>query len=222
MLHINLSTRPFYNDRAVRIGIAVLVILTAALTVFNASQILTLNARNAEFVGRGEDAEARAAELRQQAVLTRQTLDREELGAVQSAAREANLLIERRAFSWTDLFNRFEETLPADVRIGAVHPQIDAQGHMLVAVTVISRRAEDLATFIEQLEQTGAFRGVLTPQEEVQPDGTLRSVIQGYYGPQPGVPAVQPPPASDSDGAGRGNMPANAPSPAPIGPGTAR
>lgn len=222
MLHINLSTRPFYNDRAVRIGIAVFVILTAALTVFNASQILTLNARNAEFVGRAEDAEARAVELRQQAVLTRQALDREELGAVQAAAREANLLIERRAFSWTDLFNRFEETLPADVRIGAVHPQIDTEGRMLVAVTVISRRAEDLATFIEQLEQTGAFRGLLTPQEEVQLDGTLRSVIQGYYGPQPGVPAIQPASASDSGGAGRGNLPANAPSPVPIGPGAGR
>ena len=46
----------------------------------------------------------------------------------QAAAREANQLIDRRAFSWTDLFNRFEETLPADVRIVAVTPQVDTRG----------------------------------------------------------------------------------------------
>ena len=45
-------------------------------------------------------------------------------------------IIEQRAFSWTDLFNRFEETLPADVRIVAVQPQIDKDERMLVAVTV--------------------------------------------------------------------------------------
>ena len=41
-----------------------------------------------------------------------------------SAAREANLLIDRRTFSWTELFNQFEATLPADVRISTITPHI--------------------------------------------------------------------------------------------------
>jgi Tfp pilus assembly protein PilN len=97
------------------------------------------------------------------------------------AAEEANRLIDQRAFSWTDLFNQFEKTLPAEVRIAAVTPQIDANGRMVVSVTVISRRVEDLDGFIDALEKTGAFEGVLSRQELAQEDGTLRSIIQGYY-----------------------------------------
>ena len=90
-------------------------------------------------------------------------INRDQLAAVQAAAREANQLIDRRAFSWTDLFNRFEETLPGDVRIAAVPPQVDPQGRMLVAVTVISRRVEDLDGFIEALEKTRRVPGRAVP-----------------------------------------------------------
>ena len=100
---------------------------------------------------------------------------------MQVAAQEANRLIDRRAFSWTDLFNQFEQTLPPEVRISTVTPQVDPAGRMIVAVTVVSRRVEDLDKFIDALEKTGAFQSVLSRQEEAQEDGTLRSVIQGYY-----------------------------------------
>ncbi|MGE3191352.1 MAG: hypothetical protein AB7N90_16835, partial [Vicinamibacterales bacterium] len=123
----------------------------------------------------------------------RGTLDSGDVESVRVAAREANDLIERRAFSWTELFNRFEQTLPGDVRIAAVQPQLDQDGRMLVSVTTIARRIEDLDAFLDRLEETGAFRGILSRQEEKQEDGTLRSVIQGYYGePAAAVPASAP------------------------------
>jgi hypothetical protein len=221
MLRTNLSTRPFYNERAVRIGIGLVVVLVAALTTFNALQILSLNGRNAEMVARAEAAEARAAELRDQARTTRQSLDKEEVSVVQAASREANLLIERRAFSWTDLFNRVEETLPADVRIVAVQPQIDEDGRMLVAMTTLARRFEDLSAFVERLEETGTFSGILSRQQEAQEeDNMLRAVIQGYYNPERRT-AVEAPAASESDKA-PGNTPGNAPPAGPPAPGVER
>ena len=115
------------------------VIAVAALTAFNAARDSDA-ARSGTPISRRarRQAEARSRSLREQASALRKTVDQGDIAVVQAAAREANLLIERRAFSWTDLFNRFEETLPADVRIAAVQPQIDDQGRMLVAVTVIS------------------------------------------------------------------------------------
>jgi hypothetical protein len=204
MLRTNLATRPFYNERAVRLGIAAAVVIVAGLTAFNAAEILTLTQKNDELASRAAAAESRARGLREQAAATRKTLDQGDITIVQAASREANLLIERRAFSWTDLFNRFEETLPASVRIAAVQPQIDEEGRMLVAVTVVSKRVEDLDAFIEELERTGAFRGVLSRQDVTEEDGGLRSVIQGYYGPEaPGAPAQ--PAASESDDAKTAN-----------------
>lgn len=205
MLRTNLSTRPFYNERGVRAGLAVLVLLTAALTAFNAATILSLTGENREAASRAEASESKAAQLREQARVIRQALNREEVDAVQAAAREANMLIDRRAFSWTDLFNRFEETLPAEVRIVAVQPQIDSEGRMLVAVTVIARSVEHLNTFIDRLEETGAFKGILPRQQDVMEDGSLRSVIQGYYGQRSGGAAVPSPPASEKSEAEAGN-----------------
>lgn len=183
MLRTNLATRPFYNDRPIRIGIALATVTVALFTLYNGARVLTLNQQNRELVAQADAAEARTRELRGRAESLRKALAQADVTVVQAAAREANLLIAQRAFSWTDLFNRFEETLPANVRIANVQPQQDDQGRMLVAVTVQSRRVEDLDEFIERLEQTGAFRGVLSRQESVDESGALLSVIQGYYTP---------------------------------------
>jgi len=200
MQPINLSTRPFYNHRLVRVTLGVLSLLVLAFTAFNVIQVLRLTSRDAHVRTEAERAEGDAGKLRSQAASIRQTINRDQLSAVQSAAHEANQLIDRRAFSWTDLFNRFEATLPGSVRIASVTPQVDQQGRMLVAVTVLSRRVEDLDGFIEALEKTGAFQEVLSRQEEAQEDGTLRSVIQGYYHvanspAQASAPAPTPDPA---------------------------
>jgi hypothetical protein len=189
MLRTNLSTRPFYNERLVRGVLGLITLVAIALTAYNAVRILSLRAQGAEARGQAEAATRDAERLRAEALRIRQTINREQLEAVQTAAREANQLIDRRAFSWTELFNRFESTLPGDVRIAAVTPQIDPTGRMLVAVSVVSRRVEDLDEFIDALEKTGAFSGVLSREEEAQEDGTLRSVIQGYYRAGAAVPA---------------------------------
>lgn len=211
MLRTNLSTRPFYNDRPVRLGIAVAVIAMAGFTLFNGARLMTLNQRNSELAARADAAESRTRELRARAETVRKTLAQEDVTVVQGAAREANLLIARRAFSWTDLFNRFEETLPADVRIASVEPQQDEIGRMLVAITVEARRVEDLDEFIERLEQTGAFHGVLSRQETADESGTLLSAIQGYYTPTVAVPA---------GGAAPSGSPRNSGARAPTGSGT--
>jgi hypothetical protein len=194
---INLSTRPFYNERLVRILLGLAALLVVGLAAFNVVQVMRLTSRDAEVRAQADTAEADAARLRNEAARIRQTINRDQLAAVQLAAREANQLIDRRAFSWTDLFTRFEATLPENVRIASVTPQLDQQGRLLVAVMVVSRRVEDLDGFIEALEKTGAFQEVLSRQEEAQDDGTLRSMIQGYYRPvaaQPGATAAAPAP----------------------------
>lgn len=216
MLRSNLATRPFYNDRAVRFVIGLAIVLVAALTAFNVLQVLSLNARATETSERAEMAEARTAQLRQRATTITQEMDAARVAATQGAAREANQLIERRVFSWTELFNRFEHTLPADVRISAVEPQFDREGRMLLSVTVVSRRVEDLNAFMDQLEASGGLRDVLSRQDDPMEDGTLRSVIQGYYTPVASAAQAAPSPAT-SEPHGQNESPA-----APVPPASAR
>lgn len=216
MLRINLSTRPFYNDRLVRLGLALAVVAIAALTTFNAMQALSLNARNGEMTAAAERSEAETQQFRQGAATITAAVDKQEITAVRDAARVANVLIEQRAFSWTDLFNRFEGTLPADVRIAAVEPQLDRENRLLIAITTVSRSVEDLHTFIDQLEASGGLRDVLPRQQTVEDDGTLRAVIQGYYT-SPAETAAAAPPASEPDGGAPNGTPA-APNASPAAP----
>ena len=79
---------------------------------------------------------------------------------------------------------------------------------MLVVATVYSRRVEDLIEFIERLESTRAFRSMLSRQDAAEDDGTMRSVIQGYYDAKAGA-AVSQPAASDASGTPPGNTTAS-------------
>lgn len=218
MLRTNLSTRPFYNERAVRAALAALAVLAVGLTVFNAYEIIRLRAANSEARATISSNDARARSLRDQAQEVRRSIDRTRLAAVQLAAGEANSLIDRRTFSWTELLNQFQATLPADVRIAGVTPQVDSDGRRMVQVSVFSRRIEDLEQFMDALDKTGMFAGVMSRADRPAEGGGLQSEVQAYYAPaappSPGASAGQaakPAPASESGKDAPSNQtPANA------------
>jgi hypothetical protein len=181
MLRTNLSTRPFYNERAVQIALGALALIVLAVTMFNAVQLIRLTDSQRSLGAHAVDAEQDAARLRTQAAAIRAQINPKELETVASAAREANGIIDQRAFSWTELLGQFEQTLPENVRIMAVQPRLASDGSFVVAMTVQARRAEDLDAFIEALEKTGAFRNVTPLQEQTSDQGLLEAVVEGTY-----------------------------------------
>jgi Tfp pilus assembly protein PilN len=196
MLRTNLATRPFYNDRGVRAGLAGLALIAIALSLFNAIEILRLESAGRDARQAMAQNALQAREMRAKALQIRQSINQAQLAVIQTAAREANVLIDRRAFSWTALLNQFQLTLPPDVRIAGVRPNIDNEGRMLVEITVLARRVDDLNEFIEALESTGHFTAVLARSNQVEEDGTWRSDLQGYYGVPPADAAPPSPGAS--------------------------
>lgn len=205
MLRTNLSTRPFYNERGVRAGLGALAALALGLTVFNAYEVIRLQGQSRDARETIARNDAQALEMRDKARVIRQSIDRRRLDAVQVAAREANALIDRRTFSWTELLNQFQSTLPPDVRIGGVVPQMDDDGRMLVHVTVFSRRIEDVEEFMNALEKTGVFAGVLPRSDQPEDSGTLRTELQAYYTQPATAAASRPAPASETDAVPPGN-----------------
>ena len=178
---INLSTRPFYNERAVHAVLALAAALVLAVSAFNLWQVYGLSGRHAELQGRISQAEAKSRELRDRATSIRRAINPRELEATVAAAREANVLIERRVFSWTEVLNQFETTLPAAVRISSVRPRVERDGTMMVDVVVLARTVEAVDAFIENLEKRGAFSGVLSREEFVNEDGLIQASLQGRY-----------------------------------------
>jgi hypothetical protein len=197
MLRGNLATRPFYNERLVRVLLITALVAAVAWAAVNIATVVSLSQQGAMLADRVRSAGDAAAAARAEAQKLRATLNAADVAAASGAATEANQLITQRTFSWTTLFTRVEATLPPDVRLVQVQPQTDNDGRMMVALTVVSRRIEDLDAFIERLEATGAFHGVLSRSDDALEDGTIESHLQGYYD-QAAKPA---PPSSDPSGA---------------------
>jgi Tfp pilus assembly protein PilN len=192
MLRTNLSTRPFYNDRVVKLALMAGAFIAVVLTLFNAYQIFLLQGRSRDARTTIAQNDEQAKQLRATAADVRRSMDTAKLDAIRASAREANALIDRRTFSWTELLNHFQSTLPPDVRIAGVMPQIDNEGRRLVQITVYSRRSEDLEAFMDALEQTGAFSGVLSRADQTGEDGVTQSQLQAYYTPVAERPAPTP------------------------------
>jgi hypothetical protein len=180
VLRTNLSTRPFYNERAVHLLLGLVAVLVLALTAFNVWRIVTLSRQNTEITSRTSQNRVEADRLTQDAVRIRRGLNQNELKVIAAAADEANVIIDQRTFSWTEFFNQIESTLPPDVMLSAVRPRFTDEGTR-VTMVVLGRRAEDIDEFMEKLEATGAFIDVLPTQDEMTDEGLHKVVLESYY-----------------------------------------
>ena len=179
MLRTNVSTRPFYNERAVHVGIGVVAGLVLLATLINVVWVISLSARNTLLGTQIRQDEQTAAKLDAEASL-RSRINQQELAVVVTAAREANALIDQRTFSWTEFFNLIEATLPADVMLMSVSPTV-TDGETEVRMKVLARRAEDIDAFMESLEGTKAFSGLLPISEQLNEAGLHDVELVGRY-----------------------------------------
>jgi len=187
MIRTNLSTRPFYNERAVMLVLAIAAVLVLVFTVFNVTRLVALSRRQGTVGAAADQSERSARDLRQKASAARASVDQKRLAAIASAAHEANGLIDGRVFSWTELFNRFEATLPAGVRISAVRPSVDQEGSVIMTIAVVARSVDEVDAFIEALEATEAFGDLLSREERFNDEGLLEATLRGFYRPGRGT-----------------------------------
>ncbi len=193
MLRTNLATRPFYNVRAVQLALVALALVVVGFTLFNVFEFTRLRRTENELGSHAAESEAEAQRLSGEANRIRTQIDQKELESVSAAAREANAIIDRRAFSWTDLLVQLEVTLPPDVRITRVQPQLE-EGVFRVLLAAEARRTEDVADFIDALEKTGAFRDVVPLRQATTDEGLVTIALASIYTPPPrGGTATQAP-----------------------------
>jgi hypothetical protein len=178
MLRTNLSTRPFYNERAVHVVLGLVALVVLALTVVNVVEVVRLSRDNTVLSSSMRDDRTAASDLTRKAREARQGINQDELKLIVGAAREANTLIDG--------------------------PTID-EGGTNITLSAVGRRPADLDEFIEKLEATGAFENVLARQRNLIDDGMTQATIEGLYVPEASpTEAVAPSaaPAKSSTSAG--------------------
>jgi Tfp pilus assembly protein PilN len=183
VLRTNLSTRPFYNERAVHVLLAAVAVVVLAITAWQVHRIVSLSRQKTELNASIARDRNETARLRQQAVSVRRGVNQQDLATIAAEAREANQLIAQRTFSWTALFNELEQTLPPEVMLVSIHPDI-REGRTNIAMEIQGRRTEDVMDFFDRLEKTGQFRNVTWSQVTVTDDGLHRMTMNAQYVPQ--------------------------------------
>jgi type IV pilus assembly protein PilN len=182
VIRTNLSTRPFYNERAVQLALLVAALVVLAATLFNVTRILQLSRQDTQLATQAASDEARAKDLVASAARRRATVDPRALELASVDARQANDLIDRRTFSWTELFNLFEMTLPDEVRITSVRPRIDPKRGTVVMITAMARSVDDVNQFIDRVEATGAFTELVRRDEHLEEQLDLwQATLEGTY-----------------------------------------
>ena len=217
MLRSNLATRPFYNERAIHVLVALAALIVLVVTVLNVSRVVTLSRHSTELSSRTSADRTEAARLSTEATRIRRTINKDELALIVGAAEEANALIDQRTFSWTEFFNQIEATIPPDVMLTSVRPSFK-DGVTTVSMIVLAKRANDIDEFVEKLEASGAFEDVLATNSELTDDGLQRATIHSTY-----VGKVAEPEAAPAVAPAQPTPAPSAPKPAPEGvPGAAK
>lgn len=181
MIRTNLATRPDHDGRGLggRLGLATAAALVA--TMVNAVSVVHYMRSDTQLKAEAAQNEAQAAQLRGAAARLRSTIAAADAGTVAADAVQARGLIARRVFSWTDLFNQFEATLPAGVRLTSVRPGVGGADGVVLEVSVIARSVDELDGFLRNLEATRSFGRVLSRDERRNEQGLIEALIETEY-----------------------------------------
>ena len=182
MLRPNLSTRPFYNERAVHAIAAAIAALVVAVAAWQAVRVVRLSRYKTELhtaiTKHHDETDARERDAAQ----IRRGLDQKELAVVAAQAKEANQLIEQRTFSWTELFNLLEATLPSDVMLVAVRPEFK-DNVTQINLDLQGKSSDDIQAFWDRLAKTGAFHDVTWSAVSQVDNGLDKMQMRAVYTP---------------------------------------
>jgi hypothetical protein len=202
MLRGNLATRPFYNERLVTLALVVLTVVVVALTIFNAAKLVSLSSRRSALRAEIAADETQAAQIRANATAVQNSVDRAALNDLAGSTRLANNLITARTFSWTTFFGYIEDTIPRDVRITAVSPEIE-KGEIQVTMLLLGRTESDIEMFAASLEGTGAFYDVRYTVADSTEERLKRVTLTSKYLPTGTEPSAAPTPEAPKKDGGR-------------------
>lgn len=151
---LNLASQPFRNERlpALLLGLAL-----AALAVVTAQHVLVIKgllpSRTSALHQEVAALDAETARLRTEAGSLRRP--KPDAAAVKQWVLVKDL-VDRRAFSWTNLFARLEDVLPPGVRLLVIAPDV-REGAVRLQIEAVARTTEDALELLRILQQRPEF-----------------------------------------------------------------
>lgn len=180
---INLATHPFHKDRPILFASGVV-----ALAMVGCLMLLSVLA----MADRRRSADTRAVIARLDRQIARATADQARLDSILRRPENAevmerslflNELLYRKGVSWTRVFADLEKTLPPDVRLIMIRPQVFSEGQVHLEMVIAAQTPAPLFDALRALESSDVFgeTNVSSSDQPTQSDPLFRCRVSVNY-----------------------------------------
>ncbi len=169
-LDLNLATRPYEDAREfwIRWGLAVgvLALLTLVLVGFTVRGWMNAG-RDRQAIAqlqaqiRERDSERASAQAYLEMAANRSTRDQSQF---------LNALIQRKAFSWTRVFEELEKVMPNNVHVVSLRPEINEQGQLQLDMKLVGDSRTPAVELVHRMESSRHFQNPQLVQEQTAGD----------------------------------------------------
>lgn len=167
-LDINLASRPYEDARQfwLRWGSALfaLSMVTLLLLYFTISGLLLAQQERRLISERQRQIAARDAEKAQ----AQATLSLPQNRAMRDRSQFLNDLFERKAFSWTKVFEELERVMPARLHVVSIHPDISTENELTINLTVAGESRDRALELVRKMEGSQHFQQTRIKSETSQ------------------------------------------------------
>jgi len=186
-LDINLATRPYEDAgefwKRWGLGVGLLGLLTLVLIGFAVTGWIKAG-RDRHAIGR---LEQQIAERDDERAKAQAYLDREVNRSTRDQSQFLNDLIQRKAFSWTRVFEDLERVMPPSVHVVSVKPEVNDQNQLEVEMKIAGDNRVNAVDLVHRMEGSNHFQAPQLVQEmqDAQSGTGVTAVITALYVPEP-------------------------------------
>lgn len=157
-LEINLASQPYEDARQfwIRWGSSVVLVAILSLALLAETMIGWLYAHKDQQTIASYKALI-AARDRERAN-AEAVLNKPENRTTRDRSRFINELIERKAFSWTQVFQDLERIMPARLHVVSIRPELDDQNQLQIKIAVAGESRDRALELVKHMEESPRFR----------------------------------------------------------------
>jgi len=184
-LDINLATRPYEDAREFwsrwGLGVGLLGLLTLLLLVL-AERGWIHAGRDRHEIGQ---LQAQIAERDNERAKAQAYLDMTANRSTRDQSQFLNGLIQRKAFSWTRVFEELELVMPSSLHVVSLRPELNDQNQMELEMRVVCATRAAAVELVHRMEGSRHFQGAQLVQESQSGDvgGVVTASVIAVYVP---------------------------------------
>jgi hypothetical protein len=135
-----------------------------------------------------DQVKAEIAKRDQERARAEATLNEPKNRVIRDRSQFLNALIERKAFSWTQVFSDLERIMPARLHVVSIHPELNEEEELQIKITVAGESRERALDLVRRMEDSARFRRPVINSENAQtnsqtPGDNVEFTISALYVP---------------------------------------